>query len=185
MLLKKLLILFDADDVLENLVECWTDILNNRYGLNVEIGNILSWTISDFFPIDRDLVYDVLYEEQLWRSLSIKDGAVDTVEQLQREGHTIKIITASHPKTVAIKSEILLDAFKTLNWRDLIVTTNKALVMGDILVDDNPDNLIGGQYKKLLFDRPWNWYCDAEQNDMIRVYNFNDVYKEISKIATA
>ena len=67
--MKKLLTLFDADDVLENLVECWTDIINKRYGLNVEIGNILSWTISDFFPIDRDLVYNVLYEEQLWRSL--------------------------------------------------------------------------------------------------------------------
>lgn len=182
MLLKKLLTLFDADDVLENLVECWTDILNKRYGLNVEIENILSWTISDFFPIDRDLVYNVLYEEQLWRSLSIKDGAVDTIEQLQADGHTVKIITASHPKTVAIKAEILLDAFKTLSWRDLIITTNKALVMGDILVDDNPDNLIGGQYKKLLFDRPWNCHCDAEQNEMIRVYNFDDVYREINKI---
>ncbi len=33
---------------------------------------------------------------------------------------------------------------------------NKQLVKGDILIDDNPHNLVGGEYIPILFDRPHN-----------------------------
>ena len=35
MISRKPVILFDADDVLENLLECWVKLLNRRYGTSV------------------------------------------------------------------------------------------------------------------------------------------------------
>lgn len=44
------IILVDADDTIENLVEAWTTALNNRYSRNVNPQEILQWDIKQYYP---------------------------------------------------------------------------------------------------------------------------------------
>ena len=44
--MKKLTILFDADDTVENLSDCWIAMLNERYGTSVTPEDVHGWDIS-------------------------------------------------------------------------------------------------------------------------------------------
>lgn len=48
--MKKLTILFDADDTVENLSDCWIAMLNERYGTSVTPEDVHGWDISLAFP---------------------------------------------------------------------------------------------------------------------------------------
>ena len=61
--MKKLTILVDMDDTIENLSEAWVSYLNSRYGTNVSVSDISSWDISQAFPtLSKTEVYGALKE---------------------------------------------------------------------------------------------------------------------------
>lgn len=66
--MKKLTILVDMDDVLENLVECWVDELNKKCGSSLCEEDITDWRIAKFFPS--------LTNEDLFSPLNTADGMV-------------------------------------------------------------------------------------------------------------
>lgn len=57
------------------------------------------------------------------------------------------------------------------------------MINGDVLVDDAPHNLVGGRYKKILFDKPWNRSFNESSIDATRVYCHPGIYREIYKLA--
>lgn len=176
--------LFDADDVLENLVECWVAMINKKYKTSVKAEDITSWQISDFFPeLKKPQVYGVLSENDLWHSLEPKPNSAETLKLIKSEGHSVQIVTASYFTTMPAKAERLLEMFPFLSWDDITITARKQMVVGDALFDDKPENLIGGIYRKYLFDRPWNRSFNEKENGMIRVYNFDDIYREVDRLS--
>ena len=59
--MKKLTILFDADDTVENLSDCWIAMLNERYGTSVTPEDVHGWDISLAFPtLTKEQVFGVL-----------------------------------------------------------------------------------------------------------------------------
>ena len=56
------------------------------------------------------------------------------------------------------------------------------MIRGDVLIDDGLHNLIGGDYRKILFDSPHNRSFDAEGNGMIRVHNWDEAEQAIAAI---
>lgn len=64
--MKKLTILFDADDTVENLSDCWIAMLNERYGTSVTPEDVHSWDISLAFPtLTKEQVFGVLHDDEL------------------------------------------------------------------------------------------------------------------------
>ena len=58
--MKKLTILFDADDTVENLSDCWIAMLNERYGTSVTPEDVHGWDISLAFPtLTKEQVFGV------------------------------------------------------------------------------------------------------------------------------
>ncbi len=68
-----------------------------------------------------------------------------------------------------------LELFPFLDWEHIIITNNKQLVRGDILIDDGPHNLVGGEYFKILFDRPHNRNYDDAANGMLRLHTWQEI----------
>lgn len=66
-------------------------------------------------------------------------------------------------------------------WSHVIVTNNKSLIKGDILVDDGLYNLYEGSYLKVLLDKPWNRNVDKSKlTDIVhRVYNWDEIVRLI------
>ena len=183
--MKTLTILVDMDDTLENLCEKWIEYLNHRHGTNVSYEDVRDWDMSKAFPtIDRDLVRAPLSDKALWDSLTPLPGAVENVRRLLSDGHKVVIVTASHPDTIEAKLNcVLFKYFPFFTLNDVIITSQKQLVRGDVLVDDAPHNLCGGTYQGILMSANHNLGFNAERHGLIRAMDWDDAYRIISQIA--
>ena len=182
--MKKLTILIDMDDVLEELGDAWVTELNRTHGTSVLPSDITSWKIADFFPtLTEDEVYQPLHDPKFWSTLVPTQNAQKIVKRLMDDGHTIRIVTASHYNTVAPKIAWLLGAYPYLRWKDIIIASDKSMICGDVMIDDGVHNLECTHCAKLLFDRYHNHTYKAEENGMIRVKNWDEIYSIISNMA--
>lgn len=178
-------ILVDMDDVLEQMVSPWISALNDKYDLDVQFEKIDRWEISDFYPsLSREQVYEPLGVPEFWDSVTPMDGAVKYIQKLQQDWHEVYVVTASEHHTIEAKMEgVLFRYFPFIDWGHVIVTSHKQLIRGDVLVDDGIHNLIGGDYFKILMDRPYNRYFDETRNGMYRAKNWDEVYNVITMYA--
>lgn len=183
--MKKLTILVDVDNVLEELTLAWVERLNEKYGTAVKLDDITEWDMTKFFPtLERDEVFSPLHEVELWESMKPMSGSIEYVKRLIADGHDVVIVTASHIDTIPMKYKLFLKKyFSFIPYSNVIFTNRKQLIAGDVLVDDAPHNLIGGKYKCILFDSSHNRSFDAEAHGFIRAKGWKHVYSIVSSIA--
>lgn len=173
------------DDVLENLGEVWTSFLNARYGVTVQRSDITEWDMRKAFPmLTEEQIYYPTNNEELWKRVKPLPGSVKYVKKLIDDGHTVVVVTASHQLAIRHKLDhVLFRYFPYLEIRDVIVAYKKQLIRGDLLIDDNPRNLEGGEYKGILMDAPYNAKYEAEKNGFIRVHNWTEIYTVVNEIS--
>lgn len=110
-------------------------------------------------------------------------NAQEVLCRLKDDGHTIRVVTASHFNTVPPKVAWLLEHYPYLKWEDVIIASDKSIINGDVMIDDGTHNLEVSSCMKILFDRPHNRKYDADRSGMIRVHNWDEIYELISHIA--
>jgi 5'(3')-deoxyribonucleotidase len=183
--MKKLTILIDMDDTIENLVDVWIEFLNKKHGTNVHRDDVIKWDISEAFPsLSLGDIYAPLSSEELWETVTTLPGAVENMQRLISDGHKLVIVTASHQDTVPLKlNNVLFKYFPFITMDDVIIAKQKQLINGDILIDDAPHNLEGGSYKGILMSAPHNKSYNAQANGFIRANNWDEIYAAIYQIA--
>ncbi len=176
-----MVILVDMDDTIEALLDAWLDKINKKYGRSVSRDDIVSWDTTSAFPgLTKDEVYGILLDNEFWKDVKPIPGAAEALEHFISEGHSVYIVTATHYSSLRGKMEYLLfKYFPFIPWDNVIITSRKQMIKGDVLIDDGVHNLIGGDFKKILVDAPYNRDFDAEANGMIRVYNWTEIRKII------
>lgn len=177
-------ILVDIDDTIENLCQVWCELLNERYGTDVDYRSIDNWDISRFFPtLSKDQVYGVLHEDETWYRIRPIDGAVEYLKRLIDDGFSVFLCTATDYRNIRPKYEAIIQRyFPYISWQQVIVTSRKQLVCADILIDDGPHNLEGGSYQKILMSAPHNRYYDAAANGVHRVNNWEETYRLVKTL---
>lgn len=173
------------DDTIENLLETWVSFLNETHGTKVHKDDIDDWDISKAFPtIDIQQVYAPLFNENMWKRVKPLPGAVKYLKRLIDDGHKVVIVTASHQDTVAMKlNNVLFKYFPYLSTNDVIVTSQKQLIRGNILIDDAPHNLEGGGYFGILVTSPHNRAYDADANGFVRADSWEEIYNIVCDYA--
>lgn len=175
-------ILIDLDDTLENLSESWIQRANEVFGKSVSISDVFSWDPSEYFDVSHDEMYALLDDYSLYDTIIPLPGAVETLHKLLDEGHRVYIVTSTPYNVIKPKTEkIILRYFGFVGMEHVIITSNKAIIKGDIMIDDAPHNLKDSECIKLLFSAHHNRCYDAESNGMIRVNCWEDVYHTIKK----
>ena len=79
--------------------------------------------------------------------------------------------------------DLLFRRFPFISWDQVIITSRKQLIKGDVLIDDGIHNLEGGDYIKILMTAPHNRDYDAEGNGMIRVHNWKQIKEVIDQLS--
>lgn len=173
-----LTILIDMDDTIECLLEAWLNWLNQKHGTNVQYEDVTEWDLWKQFPsLTKEEVYAPLSEAAFWRTVRPMGDAVNILKQLLDDGHDIFIVTASSYKTLEYKmNDVLFKYFPYLSWSNVIITSHKQMICGDVLIDDAPHNLEGGNYMKILMDSPHNKTYNEVAHGMIRVRSWQAVY---------
>lgn len=176
-------ILVDMDDTIENLLDNWIHWLNVKHGTSVKPDEVIDWEIDRFFPtLTRHEVFEPIFTEDFWDTVTPKEDAIYYVKRLIDDGYKVYICTNTNYKTMKPKMDkVLFKYFDYLTWNNVIVTGNKQMVKADFLVDDGVHNLVGGSYKGILMDAPHNWYFDEEEYGITRVKNWKEVYNLIKE----
>jgi len=174
----------DCDDVLLDLIPAWVAVLNCRHGTNVKPDDITDWDIMQFFPtLTRDQVYKPIIEYDFWRwHIEPKTLAKEFVGRLacHPDEFRLKVITKTDYRNVEPKTKALMRWFPSIKWEDIIVTSCKQDVACDVLIDDNPDNLVGRRGHCILIDMPHNRSFDVSEWDTIhRAYSLAEAYNMI------
>lgn len=174
-------ILVDADGVLEDLTQKMTVLINELYGTKTKYEDIKDWDLTKAFPgLTREQVYGAELREELYDRLEPLPGAVEYMKRLIDEGKSVYVVSSAPYQIVPVKMDrVIFKFFPFLTWKNIILTGNKQMVKGDILVDDGPHNLLGGDYEKILVTGPYNESFDAEANGMIRVNTWEEIYNAI------
>lgn len=67
---EKKIILCDADDTIENLIDCWVSAINQEHGTNVSPSDVTDWDVSLFFPtLTKAQVYAPIMGKKIWNNL--------------------------------------------------------------------------------------------------------------------
>lgn len=181
--MKKLTILCDADDTIQELTAHWLDELNHQYNCNVKKEDIKSWDMTKAYPnLTHDEVLEPLYRDEFWSKTTPIAGSSYYLKKLISDGHKLMIVTASNPQTFDAKTRKLMEMFPFLSQKQIIRESNKQKVAGDVLIDDGVHNLIGGSYIKFLFNRPNNADFNEKEYDITRVFSWKEIYERISNL---
>ena len=188
--MKERVILLDMDDVLCDLTGPWIELLNKRHGTTITREDLVVWHIGRALPLKfpsltSSDIYAPLDEPGFFRKLPMMSGAKTALEDMKTLGWRAVIVTSlpvikHHPgQVVQEKSEWIeehLDGLVAL--RDIVITHQKYLVKGDVLVDDAAHNLTSYPGPTIAFDRPWNRKIQTTS----RIHHWNEginVLKEI------
>ncbi len=177
-------ILVDMDDTIEQLLKAWVRGVNEKYGRNVAYDDVESWDVSAAFPgLTRAQVYEIPMQPGFWKTVEPVPGAAEALQRLIDAGHQVYIVTATLQESINEKmNDLLFRYFPFLSWNQVIITANKQLIRGDVLIDDGIHNLVGGDYVKILMTAPHNRSFDAEGNGMIRVWNWAEIERIIIEL---
>lgn len=180
-----MVILIDMDDTIEQLLKAWLRAIEDRYGCRVCYDDVRSWDLSEPYPsLTREQIYAIPDEPGFWGTVEPIEGAADAILRLMDAGHEVYIVTATTYMSVREKMEDLLFRwFPFISWEQVIITGNKQLIKGDVLIDDGIHNLEGGDYVKVLMTAPYNRGYDAEGNGMIRVNNWTEIEAVIAELS--
>ena len=174
-------IIIDVDGVLSNTHLPWLNLYNAEWDDNLQIKDITKWEMHELVkPECGKLIYEYLKDPILYQQSPIIHGAKEGVEFLKEFGEVYFVTSGLFTS----KFEWLYDfGFIPDNddWRfinNIIVTSDKSMISGDVIIDDYAKNLIGDRKLKLLFDRPWNQRPVA--HDVTRVHGWDEITKIIS-----
>ena len=187
---KKFRLLTDLDDVLENLCDVWLSLLtwlqrNNPDFVPKTAEDLDCWNITRAFPmLTVDQVFEPLNTDVIWKQIRPLCGAVEALKKYNAmDDVDVRILTSSHYTSIAPKREFLRTYFPFINWNQVIITSEKKFVHGDVLVDDYEENLIDGNYKGILFYQPHNRYFDEKKHHgIIRAADWKGAEKIIDQM---
>lgn len=179
-----MIIMFDIDGILNNLVEETLALYNNRSGKNIQVADITTYNFSDCLPKEdaKDIV-SLFKEKPLWDSLKPLPGSQNALNQLINQGHQVYLATATDPINFEWKIEWLKQYFPFVPSDNVIRIMDKSLLRCDVLVDDCLDNLTKVFCERVCLDYPWNQNKSKDITyDIRRAYSWDDIANIIKNI---
>jgi 5'-nucleotidase len=159
-----MLVLLDMDGVLADFE---TGFLNHWLRLHPEKGHVpiaerKSFYIDDDYPeAHRSFVGSIFERERFYAELPPIAGAIAGLRAMQAAGHEVRICTSpltAYRYCVPEKYEWVERHIGADFIPNVMITKDKTLVAGDVLVDDRPE--VKGWRKPdwvhVLYDQPYN-----------------------------
>ena len=184
--MKHLLIGIDIDNVINNLAESLLNVFNADTGESVKLTDIKSYYIERWVDAKyTNKILSLFSDKRGWKQISLIEHCRTFIQKLVEDGHRVVFVTATDSSNVAKKFNWLSRNFPFIDIKkNLIVIHTKQLLSSlDVLVDDYENNLIDGNYAKILLSYPWNSGISDDRYGIIRCNNWIEIYNEICKIA--
>lgn len=171
----------DIDEVLNNMLSKILPLYNAKYADTLQERFIYQYDLSPIVSASCKNIFSEFADYDLIMSTDVADGAIDVLTYLSKY-HDIYFVTAGHPYTIAARDDWLSMHFPFYRSSHLVMCREKQLLNCDVLIDDYENNLIGGNYEKLLMTKPWNKHVATNLYGIKRIFGWNEVPALIDKI---
>lgn len=188
-------ILVDMDGVIADWGAEWDRRLDALGGVAKSIprhAEQRSFDLSQGRTDEEKAIIDAIFTAPgFYRDLQPIEGAKLALKQMVKLGHDVRIVTSpwvSNPTCASDKLNWVVKHYGSHWGQRVIITTDKTLVRGDILIDDKP--LISGalpawhtdatrrrSWEHVLFDQPYNQHITNRR----RILNWVD-WQTISEV---
>lgn len=153
----------DIDNTITNMNHIWLKYINHYYNTNYTYTDITHWDFFNILQAQNMDVFKFLEWKGFWLSTTIYPNAVKALETFARNGHKVRLVTASDPFNPVLQDKLshTLKHFNPLliNKNNIVIAQDKSIVEGDVLIDDNLDICCErAERRKLTYKihQPWN-----------------------------
>lgn len=110
---------------------------------------------------EKRVIWQVLAQPGFYAGLAEIPGAHTALSSILRAGHDVRFVSSPWPSNVSCASDKLAWVGRHYgpDWVPrVILTTDKTLVYGDLLIDDKPEvtGAVEPFWEHVLFDQPYN-----------------------------
>lgn len=171
-------ILVDIDSTITNFSEMLLLANNQLHNTNYCYTDITSY---DWFDLTFMNPWKPTEYQCFWNTVEVNPAAVTAIERWIRQGHQVYLCTASHfNNMLGHKIRKTLEPFnpELINERNVIIAQDKSAIMGDVMVDDFPDNLYSFNGTRICYAQPWN----QDFNGSLRFSDWNKINEAIGVI---
>lgn len=159
------LILVDIDDTTLDISSPWIGWLNSKYNLHADPSQRTQWDMHpDLFPqlTDEQFAEPHFYQEY-WDSCRLMKNAARFLKLFRYNGHDVRFCTAGWFGTIEPRVKRLMNLLPWFDPKQLITTYDKSIVLGDFIIDDNPNHIRSSPAThKILYSNPGNLYYDCD-----------------------
>lgn len=191
-------ILFDFDDVLNDLSKKWVAELNRRYHQSVSWNDLKEFDLTKAFTqLSNYQIFLPYLEGTLYLDINPVKEAQQLVEDLSVE-HELYVATLNllgldavdlyeylwndeSTHCVDYLLQFLAEYYPQINHRNLMIVGRKEMLRGDVLIDDNPSYLQHFDGLRILLDKPYNKSFDDAANGVYRAFTYKDVKRIIEE----
>lgn len=176
----------DLDGVVADFNAGWIQAYNDEFGAELTPDQVQMW--DGLFSLTHFEDMDAFWEwakghggGSVFRHLEPYPGAIDTLRELNREGHDIVILTAKPDWAVHDTLEWLAD--HRVPTREIHFLHDKWRIDCDVYLDDSPYTVQGyaehrGSGEVCRFVRPWNEPVEGVRD--VRSWDeFHEVVREV------
>lgn len=153
-------ILCDVDEVCADLMTEWVRRYNARWDDTLRPEDITDWDIVRFVkPECGSKVYNELRSgDDIYQGVEPIPGALEGIRELRRTARVVFVTSCVAGSTDNKMRWLFRHGFlpREKTPRDFIAARDKALVRGDILIDDAPHNVSAFPGRTILFSQPHN-----------------------------
>ncbi len=159
------------DDVLADFdrefLNRWKKKYPDKFYIPLEKRNL--FYMKDQYPPDVwELVREVYTSPGFIRSLPAVPGSANAINELSERGFDVFICTSplSHYENCVLEKYEWVDEHLGRDWiKKLILTKDKTLIKGEILIDDRPEveGAATPEWEHVLFDRPYNKNIESKR----------------------
>ena len=150
--IRKLRIIFDVDDVLVP----FTKEICKRCEKKFDYKDVI-WGFKNYEPEEVAYVESLFCDSDFIESLPMIRGAKKAVEWAIERGHDVLFCTSTYSAVMTTRALYLINKFKGIHPRNIIMTGRKDTIECDIIFDDSVNNLVNSQAKvPVAVTSPWN-----------------------------
>ncbi|MFX1258381.1 MAG: hypothetical protein ACFFAN_11015 [Promethearchaeota archaeon] len=187
-------IAIDIDGVLLDLMVTFCEIFNEKYKTGYTKRDVKNWEFYKDWNITEKECYEIFYKIYKNNAMDVPfiDKRAPEYMTKLKISHDIYIVSARAPqyRSQVIKKLGFHNIKKNEQYIDLILVHHKPYDSKlnqnfNVYVDDNPNLVEPIRRMKerylLLYDQPWNQNFVCKDN-IIRVFNWKEVYETINKL---
>ena len=164
-------ILIDMDGVIANFEKSVLDTYQSLYPTKpfIPLDERTTFYVKEQYPSElQSLVESIYLTPGFYQSLPIINGAAEALSEMTQRGHNLFICTAPLPQYehCVLEKYQWVDQYLGAEWvKKIIVTNDKTLVRGDILIDDklNITGLETPTWEHILFNQPYNKHITSKK----------------------